>query len=99
MGRVAFNLRYAPTALPSSFSGRHSLILACVSAVLESLHRLMWLTHVAGPSQNPSQTQDEEDVPRDPEELAAVHVSIKTFLKFLGAHVMGGTTIAGRSFR
>jgi hypothetical protein len=58
----------------------------------------MWLIYAAGPSQNPSQTQD-DDVPRDPEELAAVHVSIKTFLKFLGAHVMGGTTIAGWSFR
>lgn len=47
-------------------------------------------------SQSQAQTQGdgENEPPRDPEELATVHISIRGFLKFLSAHLVGGTTIA-----
>lgn len=49
---------------------------------------------LAAGSQDPSQAESTQSR-RDPDELATVHVSLRTFLKFLGAHVVNGTTIAG----
>jgi hypothetical protein len=42
-----------------------------------------------------SQATQADETIIDPDEMATVHVSVKTFMKFLGAHVVGGTTIAG----
>jgi HUS1 checkpoint protein len=48
-----------------------------------------------GASQRSSETQERDE--RDPEQLAGVLVSVRSFLKFLNSHVVSTATIAGKS--
>jgi HUS1 checkpoint protein len=104
-GKLQFAVRTESVALETQWTGcvNPKMGMYLLTRIYASSLRFVFDASSAANSQSLTQSQartqsqveiDDGDTERDPEELATVHISVRGFLKFLSAHIVGGTTIA-----